>query len=199
MSEFKQTWWDDNLETRYKEFESWVGNSDSQSKKWARKYVKDGGYKSLLDLGCGNATEFFAYKKEQPEVNYLGVDSSKYLYDRNTKLGVPMILTPIEATGLEDNHSEVAFSRHVLEHQPDFRPVLKEIVRLGSKLAMHVFFIIPKEDPEHIGYDSVSNLYHNRYNKKDVENFLLELPGIRSYKWLPITWSENALIIEKAQ
>lgn len=192
----KQTWWDNNLEKRFNEFESWVGPSSAKSKVWAREYVKQKGYKSLVDLGCGPATEFFAYKREYPELSYLGVDSSKFLYERNMKLGVPMLLSPIEETNLLNNHSEVAFSRHVLEHQPDFRPVLKEIIRLGSKIGIHIFFIKPGTSPEHIGYDPNENLYHNRYNKKDIEEFIS--PLVESFEWVDIGTDECALIIKKA-
>lgn len=195
MSDFKQTWWDDNLSTRFDEFASWIGSSESISKVFFRKYVKNKQYKSLIDLGCGTATEFFAYGKEYPELSYLGVDSSQFLYDRNTKLGVPMWMSPAEKTGLPDNHSEVVFSRHVLEHQPKFQPVLEEMIRLASKEAIHIFFIPPGENAEHIGYDPSQNLYHNRYNKSDIEKFLKANEKVQSFEWIEISKEECAISI----
>jgi ubiquinone/menaquinone biosynthesis C-methylase UbiE len=195
MSEFKQTWWDDNLDTRYDEFASWVGDSNSRSKVFFRNYIKEKKYTSLVDIGCGNATEFFAYQKEYPELQYTGVDSSKILNERNSKLGVPMILAPAENTELLSDFAEVAFSRHVLEHQPKFQPVLNEIIRLASKVAIHIFFIPPGDNSEHIGYDSSQNLYHNRYNKKDIEEYIISNPKVKKYEWINIENLESALII----
>ena len=195
MSEFKQTWWDDNLNNRYEEFASWVGDSNSRSKIFFRNYIKEKKYTSLIDIGCGNATEFFAYQTEYPELKYIGVDSSKILNEKNSKLGVPMILASAENTGLPENFAEVAFSRHVLEHQPEFQPVLNEIIKLASKIAVHIFFIPPGENNEHIGYDKNENLYHNRYNKKDIENYIISNPKIEKYEWINIENIESALIM----
>jgi ubiquinone/menaquinone biosynthesis C-methylase UbiE len=195
MEDFKQTWWDENLETRFEEFESWVGGSDSTSKVFFRNYIKNKGYKSLIDIGCGNSTEYFAYKREYPEIEYIGVDSSEFLYNRNTSLGINMILAPGENTGLPDSHSAVVFSRHVLEHQPDFRPILNEMIRIADMEAIHVFFIIPGEAPEHIGYDPSQNLYHNRYNKSDIDDFISGIKKISSHEWIQISELEVALSI----
>lgn len=195
MSEFKQTWWDDNLTDRYDEFASWIGDSNSSSKIFFRNYVKQKKYISLVDIGCGNATEFFAYQKEYPELKYTGVDSSRILNERNYKLGVPMVLASAENTRLASNFAEVSFSRHVLEHQPKFQPVLNEIIRLASNVAIHIFFIPPGDDSEHIGYDSSQNLYHNRYHKKDIEDYITSNYKVKNYEWINIENIESALIV----
>jgi ubiquinone/menaquinone biosynthesis C-methylase UbiE len=195
MLEFKQTWWDDNLTDRYDEFASWVGDSNSRSKVFFRNYIKEKKYTSLVDIGCGNATEFFAYQKEYPELKYTGVDSSIILNERNSKLGVPMVLASAENTRLASDFAEVAFSRHVLEHQPKFQPVLTEIIRIASNIAIHIFFIPPSDNSEHIGYDSSQNLYHNRYSKKDIEEYVTSNPKVKSYEWINIENIESALIV----
>ena len=192
---FKQTWWDDNLPNRFEEFNSWIGDKNSQSKVFFRKYVKDKNYKTLIDLGCGNASEYFGYKEEYPELDYLGIDSCKVLYDQNVKNGVPMLLSSAESTTLLDNHSDVVFSRHILEHQPSFEPVLSEMIRLSIKEAIHVFFISPGDNKEHIGYDSSQNLYHNRYNITDIEDYLYLNEKVNSFSWSKINDFETALIV----
>jgi ubiquinone/menaquinone biosynthesis C-methylase UbiE len=196
-STFKQTWWDNNLDKRFSEFESWIGSSTAPSKVWARNYVKEKGYITLVDLGCGTATEYFAYQEQYPQLKYLGVDSSEFLYNRNVKLGVPMVLAPIEDTKLPKEMFDVAFSRHILEHQPDFRLCLDEMIRIATKEAIHIFFISPGDKPEHIGYDSKENLYHNRYNKKDIEDFVKSRWPNTKIEWFEISGGETALIIKK--
>ena len=196
MIEHQQTWWDNNLGKRFDEFVSWVGSKDATSKVFFRNYVKNKQYKSLIDLGCGNATEFFGYKEEYPELTYLGVDSCKLLYDKNKEAGVPMVLAYASNTQLEDNSADVVFARHVLEHQPDFKLVLNEMIRLASKESIHVFFMPPTQAPTHIGYDPTENLYHNRFNKLEIEEHISNNEKVASYEWLKISSIETALIIQ---
>jgi ubiquinone/menaquinone biosynthesis C-methylase UbiE len=184
MENFNQTWWDKNLESRLNEFIGWVGDENRHSKVFIRKYVISKAYKSLVDLGCGTASEFFGYKKDYPELKYLGVDSSSFLNKRGMELGVPMLRSNIENVNLLDSSYEVAFSRHVLEHQPSYKNGLNELIRIASKEAIHVFFIPPQEAPEHIDYNATENLYNNRYNLKDIENYIKNNKKVKSFDWI---------------
>jgi ubiquinone/menaquinone biosynthesis C-methylase UbiE len=192
-----QTWWDENLPTRYNEFASWVGGSESYTKKFFRDYVKEKKYESLIDLGCGPATEFFAYKEDYPELKYVGVDSSEFLYKKNVEKGVPMIMAEAAYVPLlKDSSYDVVYCRHVLEHQPKFLPILSEMIRLAKKEAIHVFFIIPG-DEEIIDYDDRQNLYHNTFSKPDIENYLNSHYDVSEFKWIQLTETEAALCITK--
>jgi ubiquinone/menaquinone biosynthesis C-methylase UbiE len=195
MTNFKQTWWDEHLPTKFNEFSSWIGDETAESKVFCRNWVKEKQYKSLVDIGCGNASEFEAYKKEYPELEYLGVDSSKFLYDKNTERNVPMLLSEGATLNLEDSSYDVAFSRHVLEHQPDFRPILSEMIRVGKEVAIHVFFIKPNNQGTSISYNEKDNLYHNYYGKKDIEDFLKANEKVESFEWISINGMEEVLII----
>jgi len=199
MSDFKQTWWDDVLPSKWAEFESWIGSSAATTKAYSRAHIKNKGYKSLIDLGCGNATEYFAYKEEYPELNYIGVDSSKFLFKRNTDLEIPMILAEADSVPLPDNAVEVVFVRHVLEHQPTYVPIMNEMIRLAEKEAIHIFFIKPDEQPTYINFDPAQNLFHNRYNIGEMEEFLRSHKDVESFSWVDLTEYEKGLsIIKKA-
>lgn len=193
--EFKQTWWDKNLPNRMDEFQSWIGGEDAASKVALRKHVITRGYKSLIDLGCGTATEYFAYRREYPELRYTGVDSSENLVLFNRDRGVPMIHSDVVSVPVEDSSHEVAFSRHVLEHQPSFEPMLLEMVRIASEEAIHVFFIPPNDLSTIVNYNESENLYHNQYNKRDINNFLLNNPKVSMVHWEQITKTEVSLHI----
>lgn len=194
MTQFKQTWWDEHLPTKFDEFSSWIGDKNAESKVFCRNLIKEKGYKSLADIGCGTASEYEAYKEEYPELEYLGVDSSKFLYDKNTERGVPMLLSEGEHLNLEDSSYDVAFSRHVLEHQPDFRPILSEMIRIGKEVAIHVFFIKPNNNVTMVSYDEKDNLYHNYYGKKEIEDFLKSIEKVKSFEWISINGMEEVLI-----
>ena len=126
----------------------------------------------------------------------MGVDSSEFLFKRNGLLGIPMMKASGEDIPLPDNSFDVVFSRHVLEHQPSFKPVLSEMIRIARDEAIHVFFIIP-QDTEIIDYNQEENLYHNTFSKPDIETYLKEHESVESFIWTPIIEGETGLIIKK--
>lgn len=193
---FKQTWWDKNLSEKFDEFKGWVGDFKAVSKVALRKYVSSKGFESIVDCGCGPATEYFGYKSDGYNINYMGVDSSEFIVDYVSKHGVPVTHSPIEKIDLPDSSYDVAYSRHVMEHLPTFRYGLSELIRLAKKEAINIWFIKPDQDPEKINYDIKENLFHNKYNKNDVEEFLKTIPKVKSWRWEEINHQENVLIIE---
>jgi SAM-dependent methyltransferase len=192
----KQTWWDNNLpdQRMFNTFLGWIGGTDAASKVKFRSFLKDKDYKSIIDIGCGPATEYEGFKKDSIDIQYTGVDSSEFLCNYNSNRGVPMIKAEAHSIPVEDSAFDVAHSRHVLEHQPDFRPVLDEIVRVASKLAVHIWFHKP-EDKEIIDHDSSTNLYHNFYKKEDIENYLAQNKKVQKVEWLNVDEKENILLI----
>lgn len=196
MEIYKQTWWDNNLinENMFKTFLGWVGDSSAVSKKKFREFLKNKNFTSIVDVGCGPATEFFGFAEDGIKINYTGVDSSNYLVNYNKNRNIPMILAEAHDIPVVDNSFEVAFSRHVLEHQPSFKPVLSELVRISSKLAVHIWFHKP-EDKEIIDYDPNQKLYHNFYKKEDIENFLMLNKKVKNIEWLNVDEKENILLV----
>ncbi len=194
MSVHNQTWWDNNILSRYEEFSKWVGDSSAESKIYFREFLKRRNFESILDVGCGPATEFFALKEELPTIKYTGVDSSKYLNILNNSKGIPMIESPAHQIPLSDDTFDVVLSRHVLEHQPDFKPILGEMIRISSKLATHIFFIKPGEN-EIINFDQNENLYHNCFKKENIENYLKTFKKIKYFEWKEINQNENILLV----
>ena len=88
----------------------------------------------------------------------------------------------------------MAYSRHVLEHQKDYKPILSEMIRIASEEVIHIFFIPPR-DKEIINYNPDNNLYHNTYDRNEMESFLKEHPKVDDWNWKKIGATEEALII----
>jgi ubiquinone/menaquinone biosynthesis C-methylase UbiE len=192
---FKQTWWDSNLTTQFDQFKNWVGDSNAESKVYFRNYIKKFNFKNVLDVGCGPATEFYGFQKDNIILDYTGVDSSKILNQINTEKGIPMILSDADKIPVNDSSYELVFSRHVLEHQPSYEGVLSEMIRCASIMAAHIFFIKPLNEPTKIVFDKDSNLYHNVYSREDIENYLNSNKKVSHYDWLEINHNENLLVI----
>ena len=181
----KQTWWDNNLPKMNKMFFNWIGDSSAPSKVFFRKFLKNKGYKSIIDIGCGPATEYNGFKNDNIDIEYMGVDSSKFLYDLNTSKNIPMIQAEAHKIPVDANSYEISLTRHVLEHQPHFKPVLNEMIRISTRLVVCIFFIAPQEK-EIIDYNKKSNLYHNTYNINDIESFLNSNKMVSKYEWYNI-------------
>lgn len=192
MTKHKQTWWDKEIKHQFEDFKSWIGTPEAYTKKWARYYIIKNEYNSILDIGCGMCDDYFEYIKEIPNIIWGGIDNSKFLLEKRNK-EIPVLLRDADNTKFNNDSWEVVYSRHVLEHQESFKPILNEMIRVASKAVINVFFIKPKEK-EIIHYNSDSNLYHNTYDKKEIEKFLNNHPKIKDYHWEEITNSENALI-----
>ena len=74
---FKQTWWDNNLNSEMDVFKSWIGDYTAESKVAIRAYIKSKGYKSLADFGCGVATEYYGYSNDGYSIKYIGIGLSR--------------------------------------------------------------------------------------------------------------------------
>lgn len=193
---FEQTWWNNNLNNsqKFNEYLGWLGDESVDSRIFIRENIKELEIKSIADFGCGPCLEYDALKNDNYEVEYLGIDSCLHLKEYNESRGVNFLNSPVEKTGLKDSSYELSYSRHVLEHLPTYKDALKEMIRVASKYVVHIFFIKPSETEE-INLWKEENLYHNKYSIKDIETYLKRNKKVKSFEWIDINDSENALII----
>ena len=194
MKKHKQTWWDKEIKNQFNEFKSWVGPTSAQTKVWARDYIIKEGFKSIVDFGCGMCDDYFEYRKLD-DINWTGVEGSEFLYNHTKEKEIPVIHANADETSLPDNYAEVAYSRHVLEHQPVFVNVLDEMIRVASKMVMHIFFIRPQEKAI-VNYNKDNNLYHNTYDRNRIEDYLEQHSKVKDFEWNQLSQSEEALIIK---
>lgn len=202
MSENKvieQTYWDKNFKEDKEfaeKFFTAIGDTNAHSKVWFRIWLKENSVKfnNCLDVGCGPATEFEGFKNDGIEMEYTGVDSSEYLVELDKSRGANMILAHAHEIPVEDSSYELVMSRHVLEHNPDFKPVLNEMIRCASKLAVHIFFRKPREQ-EKIFYNEEEGLYPgNIYSTHAINEFLTNHPKVKKFEWVEINKKENMIL-----
>lgn len=228
------SWWNKNVEARIHDFKSWVGDFNQPSKVYCRKYIADSQYKSMIDCGCGLATDYFGLKYDGYEIAYMGMDSCKYIVNSNIENGIPMIEAELESDfPIIDNAYDVVYCREVLEHLSYYEKTISEFIRVASKEVMVVFFIKPlneyewedeikdkikrqqkefrdekmklnislgldsstpiedisvivTEQDKEINYWKSEDLYHNKYDKKKLEAFILNNPKVEKLFWTDI-------------
>lgn len=180
--EFRQTWWNNNVEKMLDTFNIWIGDSNAYTKIYSRNYIYHKQFKSIVDLGCANASMYDGFQKEMYKIDYTGVDSCIYLVDKNKEKGINCVLSDVVKTPFKDSSFEIVFSRHIIEHQPEFKTYLQETIRIAEKEVLHIFFKVPS-DKEHIFYTEHDNLYHNTYNKNDIETYLKNDLKVKEFSW----------------
>jgi ubiquinone/menaquinone biosynthesis C-methylase UbiE len=188
----EQTWWNNNAEKLYSTFKDWVGDDKAPSKKYAADYILSKNYKSVADLGCGDATFYYSIKHVSQDIEYTGIDSCNFFINMNADRNITIINSDIRnIPALTDSSIDICFSRHTFEHQPTFTNILSEMIRIGKKEACHIFFIKPDNNPEAISYGG--ELYHNKYSRKDIDTFLLANAKVNTWNWIDLNDKEIAL------
>ena len=141
-----EQWWQKNcvVEKKLEEFSSWLGDLNADSRVKMRNYIKNKGYKSVLDIPSGLCIDFYGFKKDKTNINYHGIDITPYLVKRAKKLGISVSQGTIENIQLDDSSFDVAYARHILEHLNHYQKAINELVRVAEKEVIIIFFIKPK-------------------------------------------------------
>lgn len=192
-----ESWWEKNLNFKMHDFEIWLGNDQSLSRKVARDYVLKSGYQSILDIPCGLGTDYIGYQKAGASLNYLGIDITKKLVDRAQSLGIPVLQGSIEAIPLSDNSVDVCYARHILEHLDYYEKAIDELIRVAKKEALIIFFMKPINEPDKLDLALVDGqpLYHNYYNRQKIENHINKNTKVDHFLWEAISEDEEILHI----
>jgi len=191
-----QTWWNQYAEKQYNQFREWVGNEDEESKVYSAEYCIQKRYKTVIDLGCGDATFFRTIKTRHPSITYVGVDSCDFFVNLCNTNHIPVVKSDIRSIPtIPDSSIDFVFSRHTWEHQPECQSILREMIRLAKHEACHIFFIKPHMEPTKIVYEKEIDLHHNVYSKIELERVLSSIPKVKEWHWVDINEKEVALHI----
>ncbi len=164
-------------------FKGWIGDYNALTKKHTRNYIERMGYTSVLDVGCGCCTEYHGYKNDGYSINYSAVDSCEVLVTQAIAEGIDANLMSAENLLFGDNSYEVVFMRHLLEHLQSFKRALEEAIRVASREVVIVFYLRPVYDKELTNYNNNDNIFNNRYNRWDIEQYLLTNSRVNRFRW----------------
>jgi hypothetical protein len=178
------SWWNNNAKNRMKDFIVWVGDSDQPSKIYCRGYIAGRQYKSIIDCGCGLASEYTGFKNDNYAIEYTGLDSCTYFVEENRKNHISMIEAELESDlPIKDNSYECVYCREVLEHLSYYEKPIHEMIRIASKEVIIIWFITPTNEQDKINYWEKEDLYHNTYNRQKLEKFILSNNKVSSINW----------------
>lgn len=180
------TWWKTNLqETKgMRKFRKNCGSFNVLFKSKVRKHIESKGYISLLDCGAGLCTEYYGFKEDGYDINYYAIDITQILVEEGQKQGINITLQNIDKLSFEDNKFDVCICYDTLNHQENFEPLIKEMLRVAKKEVIISFFKNFSDSDDNIiqqrCFDSENkcNLIYNFFSKKRVDEFL-EKSGLR--------------------
>ena len=167
------------------DFEKWLTGPMDETRVPVRKLIREAGYRSILDVGCGLCAEHDGFKAEKYDIDYVGLDLCAELVFHANARNVKVHGGSIENAAFPDKQFDVVHCRGVLEHLEDFRKAMGQMVRLASKEVMVSWFIPP--GPTEKKSRSEKNgvvLWHNRFNRGDVEAWMMA-QGL-TWSWVPL-------------
>jgi ubiquinone/menaquinone biosynthesis C-methylase UbiE len=176
---------------------SWWGNENAISRILLRLYVLKNKYSSVLDVGCGFCTDYDAFKRSAPHIEYTGVDICPTFVEQAHKRSIPAQLARAQELPFNDSSYDFVYARHVLEHVKDFKEALHEMVRVARHEVAIVFFVKPKETPsDRIQLVNVDEcmIFQNQYSKSKIESFLLTLPKVKSFSWQEVKNKDECIL-----
>ena len=192
----EQTFWNNFMRHETMDtFKNWVGDFKAESKIYFYDYLKNKNYKTILDVGCGDATLYDGLNNSNIDIEYTGVDSCNYFVNIGKNRNINILEADIRKINITDSTYDIVFARHIVEHQPDFETLFTEMIRLAKKECVHIFFIKPKIGETIINYDKKQDLYHNTFGYSNIVKFLSDNPKVKNFEFCNINEKENMLIM----
>jgi len=192
-----EEWWEKNIDTMVPTFAGWLGGCSSPSRVKTRQHLRAKNYKSILDIPCGLGIDYFGYKEDSMDIEYLGIDITPKLVELAKEKNIPVRQGSIEDIPCFDSSFDVCYSRHILEHLSYYETAIQELIRVAKFEVLIIFFIKPTDAPDRIVFDTDPNwlIYHNYYNRQKLEKYVLSNSKTKSIEWEDVNEKEVLLHI----
>ncbi|NOT53170.1 MAG: methyltransferase domain-containing protein [Deltaproteobacteria bacterium] len=170
------TWWDarDPEYLRDRFLRDPVDGIDHPSRRWLRAWLTAHPGLRLLDIPCGPGVEYEGFQRDQVPVHYLGMDATDTMLTTCWQKFPDMDIRKGDITRipLPDRAVDVVLCRHILEHLDDYRPAVREAVRVARQKVFVVLFRVPThEERRAIGQGA----WDNRINGSELAALLESL------------------------
>lgn len=170
--------WDDAQRETLTALVDHLSNPQDLERRVIRSILHDLEPKTILDAGCGPATELEGYAQAGLNVTYTGLDQSVYMLTRARERypHAQLIHGSIEQMPFAQSQFDVVLLKHVLEHLNGYEQAVHEAVRVSDKAIVINFFhrLIP--GPFDIKRWTQYQYWDNWYSKPKFEQFLGSLP-----------------------
>lgn len=159
-----------------------LNNPQDQERRAIRRILINYRINSVLDCGCGPATEYFGYQTEPKltHLQYYGIDlSSRMINFAKTRAPrLPLARADIARLPFPDHSFDAVILKHVLEHQRfGYTSVLTEAVRVARTCVIVDFFHALLNPPlPSLRIHDRGGYANHWYSREEFEKFLNRLP-----------------------
>lgn len=172
-------WWDQASKNNIKRVVDRLSLPNDRERLEINKILKSHEVESVLDVGCGPATEYLSFQQEDclNRIEYTGLDRSQTMLDvaQERFPGLATVRGDVESLPFGRGSYDAVIIKHVLEHQPEgFKKTITEAARVARKYVIIDFFhaLLPIT----IKINDARGYANNWYCRKDFESFLTALP-----------------------
>ena len=144
-----QSYWEEDLTEE--ECNRWLGDTKSLCKTYAMDYIKQKGFKSLIDCGAGIFTQYDLMIEKKMDLRYVATEITEKFVNLGIEKGIEIYHCSVEKMNVPDQHCEIAMCIAVLNHQTDFKDSIAELLRIAEKEVIISFFKPFLEDRNGIG------------------------------------------------
>ena len=141
------------------EFDRW-DVSGQQWKDTTRDYIKKKKYKSVLDCGAGNFSEYYSFKENGIDIEYTGIDITKRFVENAKTKGINAYHGSIQSMPFKDETFDVVICYDIINHQREILPCIDEALRVAKKEVI-IGFHAPWAE-ERTAYKYLKNKMQNR-------------------------------------
>lgn len=168
-----------------------LGNPNDPERVIIRDRLKTLDISSILDAGCGSATEYVGYASDDQlrNIKYVGLDGNQNMLDvAQEKItgedfnNAHLVRGDLRKTPFPENSFDAVLLKHVLEHQPSYEEALKEAIKVARKCVIVNFFqtLLGNGLPDiHITHRE--GIPYNWYNRTKFEKFVRSNPKVKEF------------------
>lgn len=162
-----------------------TGHADDPQRVLFRDWLRKSDCLTMLDCGAGPGWELEGLRKDNPDIEYTGLEITNLFLQRLAAQGVPTIKATVEDIPCDDNSFDLVYCRQVLEHVGNFQKAIHEMIRVARS---YVFIVMNKDFGNKTIIKKQYGLWHNIYSMNQFRNAAhtdkmqeIQALGLRSY------------------
>lgn len=173
-------WWNANLTDE--NMGEWLSSRgwwqlDHPQRQRFHRFMRNHKPASMLDCGGGPLLELRALRQAGIAVEYHLLEVTQRFVDMAAAEGVDAMLGSIHDIASADRAYDLVYCRHVLEHVPNWRRALSEMVRVARRF-VYIALMHPLAPVTTERRDPRTGLQWNRYSKHDITAHLRAQPRV---------------------
>ncbi len=157
-----------------------TGHADDPQRVLFRNWLRKSDCLTMLDCGAGPGWELEGLRKDNPDIEYTGLEVTNLFLQRLAAQGVSTIKATVEDIPCDDNSYDLVYCRQVLEHVGNFRQAIHEMIRVAK---FYVFIVMNKDFGEKTIITKQYGLWHNVYSMDHLMHSI-ELDKVEDFQSL---------------